>query len=100
MTTVGVVCARWAWPVVTGIDAQRARVSALTGADCSAVGARTGDMSLGTDGEERLPTGSLFDAKENGGADFQCRAVDHRYPARTQAGRPFTLSQPELGAAN
>ena len=48
-------------------------------------------MSLGTDGEERLPTGSLFDAKENGGADFQCRAVDHRYPARTQAGRPFTL---------
>ena len=48
-------------------------------------------MSLGTDGEERLPTGSLFDAKENGGADFQCRAVDHRFPARTQAGRPFTL---------
>ena len=48
-------------------------------------------MALGTDGEKRSPTGSLFDAKENGGADYQCRAVDHRFPARTQAGRPFTL---------
>ena len=48
-------------------------------------------MALGTDGEKRSPTGSLFDAKENGGADFQCRAVDHRFPAQTQAGRPFTL---------
>ena len=48
-------------------------------------------MSLGTDGEERLPTGSLFDAKENGGAGFQCRAVDRRFIAQTQTGRPCAL---------
>jgi len=37
------------------------------------------------------PTGTLFDAKENGGAGFQCRAMDHRFVALTQAGRPFAL---------
>ena len=56
-------------------------------------------MPLGSDGEERSPTGSLFEMprKAVGPITSQCRAAagplitDYRLPARTQAGRPFTL---------